>query len=75
VSWKGRESGLVKTHLPYELGLRDRRPSILPSAAESADAMLSGDLYAAPDNVFLNVCSGYRPYSRDRSPPTTAGVE
>jgi hypothetical protein len=54
VSWKCRESRLANAHLPYELGLRDRRLSILPSVAGSRDAMLSGDIYAAPDNVFLN---------------------
>jgi endonuclease/exonuclease/phosphatase family metal-dependent hydrolase len=53
VSWRGREFGLVNTHLPYEPWLRDRCLEMLPELLGEDEGLLVGDLNATTRDVFL----------------------
>jgi endonuclease/exonuclease/phosphatase family metal-dependent hydrolase len=53
VLWRGREFGLVHTHLPYECGLRNRCLDLLPGFLDAERALLAGDLNTTTRNLFL----------------------
>jgi endonuclease/exonuclease/phosphatase family metal-dependent hydrolase len=53
VLWQGREFRLVNTHLPYESGLRNRCLDLLPGFLDAEDVLLTGDLNATTQNLFL----------------------
>ncbi len=53
VLWQGREIQVVNTHLPYEFGLRNRCLEMLPGFLDAGDVLLTGDLNATTQNLFL----------------------
>ncbi len=53
VQWRGREFRLVNVHLPYESGLRNRCLDLLPELVGEGEALLTGDLNATTQNLFL----------------------
>jgi endonuclease/exonuclease/phosphatase family metal-dependent hydrolase len=53
VLWEGFEFQVVNTHLPYESGLRNRCLDLLPNFLDSESVILSGDLNATTQNLFL----------------------
>jgi endonuclease/exonuclease/phosphatase family metal-dependent hydrolase len=53
VRWQGLEFRLVNAHLPYESGLRNRCLDLLPELVGEGEALLTGDLNATPQNLFL----------------------
>ncbi|MDP8950403.1 MAG: hypothetical protein M3N00_09245 [Actinomycetota bacterium] len=53
VLWEGSEFQVVNTHLPYESGLRNRCLDLLPEFLDSESAILTGDLNATTQNLFL----------------------
>ena len=53
VRWQGLEFRLVNVHLPYESGLRNRCLDLLPELVGEGEALLTGDLNATPQNLFL----------------------
>jgi hypothetical protein len=53
VLWPGREFRLVNTHLPYESGLRNRCLDLLPGFLDAEEVLLTGDLNATTQNLFL----------------------
>jgi endonuclease/exonuclease/phosphatase family metal-dependent hydrolase len=64
VLWRGREFRLVNTHLPYESGLRNRCLDLLPGFLDVEDVLLTGDLNATTQNLFLAdllLATGLRP--------------
>jgi endonuclease/exonuclease/phosphatase family metal-dependent hydrolase len=64
VSWRGREFGLVNTHLPFEPWLRDRCLEMLPDLLVEGDGLLVGDLNATTRDLFLAdllLVTGLRP--------------
>jgi endonuclease/exonuclease/phosphatase family metal-dependent hydrolase len=64
VAWRGREFGVVNTHLPYEPWLRDRCLELLSDFVREGDALLVGDLNATAGDLFLAdllLATGLRP--------------
>jgi endonuclease/exonuclease/phosphatase (EEP) superfamily protein YafD len=53
VLWEGREFRLVNTHLPFESGLRNRCLDLLPGFLDIEGVLLTGDLNATVQNLFL----------------------
>ena len=53
VLWEEREFRLVNTHLPFESGLRNRCLDLLPGFLDAESALLTGDLNATTENLFL----------------------
>jgi endonuclease/exonuclease/phosphatase family metal-dependent hydrolase len=53
VLWEEREFRLVNTHLPYESGLRNRCLELLPGFKDAESVLLTGDLNATTQNLFL----------------------
>jgi endonuclease/exonuclease/phosphatase family metal-dependent hydrolase len=53
VLWEGREFKVVNTHLPFESGLRNRCLDLLPGFLDAESALLTGDLNATTQNLFL----------------------
>jgi hypothetical protein len=53
VLWQGREFRVVNAHLPYESGLRNRCLDLLPDLIGEGEALLTGDLNATTQNLFL----------------------
>jgi endonuclease/exonuclease/phosphatase family metal-dependent hydrolase len=64
VLWQGREFRVVNSHLPYESGLRNRCLDLLPDLVGEGQALLTGDLNATTQNLFLRdflLKTGLRP--------------
>jgi hypothetical protein len=53
VLWQGWEFRLVNTHLPFESGLRNRCLDLLPGFLDAESVLLTGDLNATTQNLFL----------------------
>jgi endonuclease/exonuclease/phosphatase family metal-dependent hydrolase len=53
VLWQGREFRVVNTHLPYELGLRNRCLDVLGGLVGEGEALLAGDLNATIHDPYL----------------------
>ena len=53
VLWEEREFRLVNIHLPYESGLRNRCLDPLPGLLDAESALLTGDLNATTQDLFL----------------------
>ena len=51
--WEGFEFQVVNTHLPYESGLRNRCLDLLPGLLDAGSVLLTGDLNATMQNLFL----------------------
>jgi endonuclease/exonuclease/phosphatase family metal-dependent hydrolase len=64
VLWEGREYRVLNIHLPYESGLRRRCLDLLPGFLDLESAIVTGDLNATTQNLFLNdflLRTGLRP--------------
>jgi endonuclease/exonuclease/phosphatase family metal-dependent hydrolase len=64
VSWEGREFRVVNTHLPFDAGLRRRCLDLLPDLIGEEEVLLTGDINATTQNLFLNdflLRTGLRP--------------
>jgi endonuclease/exonuclease/phosphatase family metal-dependent hydrolase len=62
--WEGREFRVLNTHLPYESGLRRRCLDLLPGFLDLESVIVTGDLNATTQNLFLNdflLRTGLRP--------------
>jgi endonuclease/exonuclease/phosphatase (EEP) superfamily protein YafD len=53
VLWQGLTFRLMNTHLPFESGLRNRCLDLLPGFLDTESALLTGDLNATTQNLFL----------------------